>query len=231
MDIEKVDENGCSLLSNALLTGCSRISKQLLDHGAKDPEALSYAIVNRDLHLTSLLLVHGYTQTDTAKTLPLNDPIYNLIAKYFSGVVDIHVAACTRNWDVIDRLDVNVVDKHGQTAMHYVASDILGNYVDVMYYLFKRGIDINAKDKQGRTAIVQVRNSRSLRCLLWLGARCNKNDNWSSFVDFLRLIALGLPSRTKKRSKLEDNAWTGFLIENVYDPRILKIIATFLFGH
>jgi hypothetical protein len=226
IDLEK-KHSGDTLLTLAIRHDHSRLARRLIEKGVSTDKAFEVAVVWHEVYIVTLLVERGHY----AAKFFYNDFWYKFVAVFEAKVINTYVAACTKNWDALDKLDVNMINDDGQNALHYIAGDRGGHYVDVIYYLFQRGIKVNLKDNHGKTPFsMAYRNMRHMKCLLWLGARY---DNMCvrtirPVIVFIQIIALGLPSCTKKRIKQEDNVWTDFLIKHVvYDPSILRIVDSF----
>ncbi len=226
IDLEK-KHDGDTLLILAIRHGNYRLARRLIEQGVSTDNALDVAVVWHEVYIVSLLVERG---SDTTR-LHRNDFWSKFAAVFEAKVINTYAAACTKNWDALDKLDVNMINEDGQNALHYIASDRGGHYVDVIYYLFQRGIKVNLKDKYGKTPFYMAyRNMRHMKCLLWLGACYDRMcvRTIRPVIAFIQIIALGLPSCTAKRIKQEDNAWTDFLIKHVvYDPSILRIVDSF----
>jgi len=143
---EKLESRELSYLSRAnhyFHSLCTLVLERLAQEPRNGCYALQWAIINNYPPLVQLLLSKGHD-------------INNLEGSSYSGTA-LHVAFNSKNYPLIllflenPTLDLNKLDKHGNTALHLA---IARYNLKVVKPLHAAGADLEIVDRQGKTALL-----------------------------------------------------------------------------
>lgn len=190
-DINASDANGSTALSSAILRDDLDMVRLLVDKGAdvnahsRDRTPLTWAITalgKKDKEIVELLLNQGaninledkkggYTPLRWAASVG-SGPVLEVVLAKVTDPNTIHLAACKGDLTKVKTLikggaGVNARDGFGCTALHWAA---LANTNDVADFLLAEGAEVNAKDNQGASPLLNARRLDMIALLVSKGA-------------------------------------------------------------
>ncbi|XP_063923686.1 uncharacterized protein LOC135137861 [Zophobas morio] len=174
INVDAQELNGTTALHLACQTGNYKNTKMLLDS-----EASIYIVDekgNNPLHYAS-----KSTKSNPDIIKLLLEKGMDVDAQNVNGATALHIACGHSNYDVAKVLldfgaSIDTVDKHDKNALHYAAQFCPENR-DVLKLLIQKGIDLNAQDQNGTTA-------------LQIACREGVYDNAETLLDSGALIAV-----------------------------------------
>jgi ankyrin repeat protein len=172
-DVNKVDDDGKTVLHDAAKNGDRYVIQYLINNGA------DISVVDRE-GKTALHYAAGSGRADAVQWLIDNKADIKAVDK--AGNTMLHYAAQSGNLDVIEFLikndaDVNAINRNGKTALHYAAQS--GN-VDLVKYLISIDANIiNDVDIDGKTTLHYAALSGNIDLVKYLiekGAKAQDRD-------------------------------------------------------
>lgn len=154
VDIDLVDNKGCSALIHAAGRGMRAVASYLIQNGANiehrshnSSTPMSSAIISNSSSVVGLLLQHG---ANAEANGPGQYPYISLAASQWNE-------ACV-NLLLESGVNVNTLDNNGMNLLHHIAiaAEYYSNVAkakSTMRTLLQHGLDINLTDRQGNTCL------------------------------------------------------------------------------
>ena len=180
-------ETGNSILHHAAANGYLKLVKKLLkndvDINKQNNEGETPIIIacKRKQYLVfEFLLKHNADITIKDNN---NDTVITIAQQYANQSGDNTLEDILIKYNIelplkLGELDVNQVDKKGNTALHLATKDCTFGTLEKMQELIERGADINLQNKQGKTALMLASWLKKRKLLIENGANVNLQDNY-----------------------------------------------------
>ncbi|MEW6737979.1 MAG: ankyrin repeat domain-containing protein, partial [Acidobacteriota bacterium] len=176
LDPNTVDSDGHTILINAILSGHTDVVKVLLEKGA-NPNQTSESSYGYD-HITPLMTAVKYSYIDIVKVLLDQGANINFRSGRDISALDLAVENDLPNIVrlLLDRGADNGNSLYSREALIWAAKY---NYYDILQKLLDKGVDLNAKDKTGKTPLIEVATNgynNAVRLFIDKGADLNATD-------------------------------------------------------